>query len=88
MYYASSQGAYLDVGFVTSTDGGRRWSAPRRLNAQTLRHSWIAQAGGTMVGDYFSTSFVGTNAVPVFVLASPPGARLDQPLFAGRFPVR
>lgn len=88
VYYASSQGAFLDVGFVTSTDGGRGWSAPRRLNAQTLRHSWIAQAGGTMVGDYFSTSFVGTHAVSVFVLASPPGNRLNQPLFAGRFPVR
>jgi hypothetical protein len=31
---------------------------------------------------------VGSNAIPVFVLASPPRARLDQPLFAVRFPVR
>jgi hypothetical protein len=88
VYYVSSRGAYLDVAFVTSVDGGRRWSAPRRLNAQTMRYSWIAQAGGTMVGDYFSTSFVGTNAVPVFVLASPPGNRFNQPLFAARFRVR
>ncbi|HEV3478663.1 MAG TPA: sialidase family protein [Gaiellaceae bacterium] len=88
VYYVSTAGAYLDVGFVTSADGGRRWSAPRRLNAQTMRYTWIAQAGGTMVGDYFSTSFVGDTAVPVFVLASPPGARLNQPLFAGRFRVR
>lgn len=88
VYYASTAGAYLDVGFVTSTDGGRRWGAPRRLNAQTMRYSWAAQAGGVMVGDYFSTSFLGTNAVPVFVLASPPGTRLNQPLFAARFPVR
>jgi hypothetical protein len=88
VYYASSRGAYLDVGFVTSRDGGRRWSAPRRLNAQTIRYTWIAQAGGTMVGDYFSTSFVRGSAVPVFVLASAPGARLNQPLFAARFAVR
>ena len=87
MYYSSSRGAFLDVGFVTSADGGRRWSAPRRLNAQTMRYSWAAQAGGVMVGDYFSTSFVGRTAVPVFVLASPPGTRLNQPLFAGRFAV-
>jgi hypothetical protein len=88
VYYTSTAGARLDVGFVSSSDGGRRWSAPRRLNAQTIRYGWAAQAGGVMVGDYFSTSFAGTTAVPVFVLASPPGARLNQPLFAARFPVR
>jgi BNR repeat-like domain len=82
VYYASSARTFLDVGFVTSSDGGRRWSAPRRLNAQTMRYDWIAQAGGTMVGDYFSTSFVGGKAIPVFVLGSRPGSRLDQPLFA------
>jgi hypothetical protein len=82
VYYASSAGALLDVGFVTSADGGRRWSTPRRLNAQTMRYTWAAQAGGVMVGDYFSTSFVGRTAVPVFVLASAPGRRFDQALFA------
>jgi hypothetical protein len=87
-YYASTGGSFLDVGFVTSSDGGRRWSAPRRLNAQTMRYAWTAQAGGVMVGDYISTSFAGGRAVPVFVLASSPGARLNQPLFAARFPVR
>jgi hypothetical protein len=87
VYYTSTAATFLDVGFVTSGDGGRRWSASRRLNAQTIRYSWAAQAGGVMVGDYFSTSFVGATAVPVFVLAAPPAARLNQPLFAGRFPV-
>lgn len=82
VYYASTGGAFLDVGFVTSSNGGRTWRAPRRLNAQTIRYSWAAQAGGVMVGDYFSTSFVGGAAVPVFVLASPPRARFDQALFA------
>jgi hypothetical protein len=88
VYYAATSDAFLDVGFVSSTDGGRRWSSPRRLNAQTMRYTWAAQAGGVMVGDYFSTSFVGSTAVPVFVLASRPGARFDQPLFAARFAVR
>jgi hypothetical protein len=82
VYYASTAGAYLDVGFATSVDGGRRWTTPRRLNAQTMRYSWAAQAGGVMVGDYFSTSFVGRTAVPVFVLASPPGTRFDQALYS------
>jgi len=82
VYYASTGGGLLDVGFATSANGGRTWRAPRRLNAQTMRYSWAAQAGGVMVGDYFSTSFVGGAAVPVFVLASRPKARLDQALFA------
>ena len=82
VYYVSTGGAFLDVGFVTSSNGGRSWRAPRRLNAQTMRYSWAAQAGGVMVGDYFSTSFVGGAAVPVFVLASPPGARFNQALYA------
>jgi hypothetical protein len=47
-----------------------------------MRLGWIAQAGGAMVGDYISTSFAGGRAVPVFVLASAPTSRFDQPLFA------
>jgi hypothetical protein len=47
-----------------------------------MRRGWIAQAGGAMVGDYISTSFAGGRAVSVFVLASPPTSRFDQPLFA------
>ncbi len=81
-YYAYRRGPALDVGFTMSTNGGRRWNAPRRLNAQTMPLAWIAKAGGAMVGDYISTSFAGGRAVPVFVLASKPGGRFNQPLFA------
>jgi hypothetical protein len=85
-YYAYAPSGTLNAGFVASADGGRRWSAPRRLNAQTMRLGWIAEAGGAMVGDYISTSFAGGRAVPVFALASRPGARLNQPLFAASIP--
>ena len=54
----------------------------RRLNAQTMRLGWAAQAGGAMLGDYFSTSWSGGRAVSVFTLASPLGARFDQALYA------
>jgi hypothetical protein len=54
----------------------------RRLNAQTMRLVWAAQADGAMLGDYFSTSWSGGRAVSVFTLASPRGARFNQPLFA------
>ncbi|HEY6583768.1 MAG TPA: sialidase family protein [Gaiellaceae bacterium] len=82
-YYVWKPGDALDVGFATSADGGRRWSTPRALSAQTMRLSWPAQAGGAMLGDYISTSFSGGRAVTVFALAAPPvRGRRDQPLFA------
>jgi hypothetical protein len=86
-YYRTGRSGQLDVEVVSSRNGGRSWSAPRRLNPQSLRLDWVAQAGGAMVGDYISTSFTGGRAVPVFVLASPPSPRLDQPLFAASIPV-
>jgi hypothetical protein len=81
-YYRATRNGQLDVEFITSRNRGSTWSVTRRLNAQSLRLNWIAQAGGAMVGDYISTAFAGGRVVPVFVLASPPGARLNQPLFA------
>ncbi|HEV2711890.1 MAG TPA: sialidase family protein [Gaiellaceae bacterium] len=85
-YYAYASSGALDAGFVATADGGRRWSAPRRLNTETMRLDWIAQAGAAMVGDYISTSFAGGRAVPVFVLASRPRTRLNQALFAASIP--
>jgi hypothetical protein len=84
-YYVYRLGALLDVGFISSPDGGRTWSRPRRLNAQTMRLDWIAEAGGAMVGDYISTSFAGGRAIAVFPVAAR-AARFDQPLFAAAIP--
>jgi hypothetical protein len=81
VYYVL-RGGLLDVGFTSSPNGGRTWRPARRLNAQTMRLNWAAQAGGAMLGDYFSTSWSGGRAVSVFTLASPRGRRFDQPLFA------
>jgi BNR repeat-like domain len=83
VYYVL-RGGLLDVGFTSSPNGGRNWRPARRLNAQTMRLEWAAQAGGAMLGDYFSTSWSGGRAVSVFTLASPRDARFDQPLFAAR----
>jgi hypothetical protein len=78
----------LGVGFTMSQDGGRTWSLGRRLHAQPMRLTWLAKAdGGRMVGDYFSTSFVGTRVVPVFTLAtSPLKGRLHEAIFATSLP--
>ncbi|MEU2775260.1 hypothetical protein ABZ646_20535 [Streptomyces sp. NPDC007162] len=60
----------LDVGYVSSTDGGSTWTTPTQL-AGPMSHSWLASTTqGTMVGDYISTSFSGGTAHPVFAVAS------------------
>jgi hypothetical protein len=78
----------LGIGFTTSQNGGRTWAAARQLHAQPIQMSWLPQAdGGRMVGDYFSTSFVGTRVVPVFGLAtSPLKGRFRSAIFAASLP--
>ncbi|MFM8998687.1 MAG: sialidase family protein [Actinomycetota bacterium] len=66
----SSATCQLQVGFISSKDGGATWSAPQTL-AGPMSLSWIASTTqGRMVGDYISTSFVGSLAFPMFVVAT------------------
>jgi hypothetical protein len=62
----------LDVGYVSSSNGGTTWSAPAQL-AGPMSLSWLPNTSlGRMVGDYISTSFSGGTARPVFAVASAP----------------
>jgi len=64
----------LNVGFVSSVNGGKSWSRNAQL-AGPMKLTWIAQTSqGRMVGDYISTSIVpfGDDATPVFAAAQPP----------------
>ena len=62
----------LNVGYISSADGGSTWSAQTML-AGPISPSWIADTSqGRMVGDYISTSFLGSTAQPVFVIATDP----------------
>jgi hypothetical protein len=74
----------LDVGLVTSNDGGRTWSAPQTL-AGPMRLNWLANTNqGRMVGDYISTSIVpnGGAVRPVFAVANPPAGDLfDEAMY-------
>ena len=47
----------LDVGFVSSPDGGAHWSAPTQLAGPMSLADIAATSQGPMVGDYISTSF-------------------------------
>jgi hypothetical protein len=86
VYYALRNGA-LDVGFVSSIDGGATWRRPQRLSPESMPLTWLARAEGRFVGDYMSTSFVGGTAIPIFVLATRPGSLFHEAVFASLRPV-
>jgi len=82
----------LEVGFVSSTNGGASWTTPHVLS-DPMQLAWLARTNqGVMVGDYVSTSILpGTNrALPAFVLAFAPTAAgsFAEPMFAAREEVR
>jgi hypothetical protein len=68
----SASTCQLDVGFISSTNGGASWGAPTQI-AGPMTLSWLASTTqGRMVGDYISTSVIGGVALPLFCLASAP----------------
>lgn len=85
-YCGASCWATIDVWLVESPDGGRNWSAPRRLNAESMRLPWLARSTlGSFLGDYVSVSYASGAPVPVFALASQPvGGELRQAIAAAR----
>jgi hypothetical protein len=81
----------LDVGFLSSTNGGASWSPATQL-AGPMTLSWLANTSqGRMVGDYISTSVRnGTNAYPVIAVAlQPSGTTLNEAMYVptGGLPV-
>jgi RTX calcium-binding nonapeptide repeat (4 copies) len=75
----------IDVGLITSRDGGRSWSRPQRLNTVSMSPFWLAETSlGRMLGDYVSVSWVRARPVAVYSLATAPtGGLLRQATFAG-----
>lgn len=77
----------IDVGFVSSANGGATWSAPRRLNTRSMRLAWLPPTTlGRMLADYISVSWVPGAAVAVFAHASPlaPDGSFREAIFATR----
>ena len=87
-WYRLQPAGGIDAFFVRSANGGGTWTAPRRLNTETMTRQWIAQTTlGPMLGDYISTSFASGTPVAVLALASRPAAgRLDEAIYAARLP--
>ncbi|HZQ66882.1 MAG TPA: sialidase family protein [Terriglobales bacterium] len=71
----------LGVGFVSSQDGGKTWSAVNPL-VIGMNTSWLANTNqGRMVGDYISTSFVNGKAFGVFAKAFTPGTLFSEAMY-------
>jgi hypothetical protein len=73
----------LHVGFASSTSGGATWSAPVTL-AGPMSLSWVADAGGAMVGDYLSGSIIGDTVLSAFAVALEPARNkvFNQAMYA------
>jgi hypothetical protein len=67
----------LNVGFISSTNGGSTWSTPVQI-AGPMTLSWLPNTSqGRMFGDYISTSILaGGNAFPVIPVATAPSGGL------------
>jgi BNR repeat-like domain len=76
-------GCQLDVGYISSPDGGAHWGTATQL-AGPMTLDQIAQTSqGPMVGDYISTSFSGGLATTVFAVGKPPAtAAFDEAMYA------
>ena len=73
----------LDVGFISSTNGGTSWSPATQL-AGPMTLSWLANTSqGRMVGDYISTSVRnGANAFPTIAVAfAPTGSTFNEAMY-------
>ena len=73
----SASTCQLNVGFVSSTNGGASWSAATNV-AGPMSLSWLANTSqGRMVGDYISTSVPnGGRAWPTIAVATAPSGGL------------
>jgi hypothetical protein len=78
----------LDVGFVTSQDGGQTWTAGQKL-AGPMQLSWLPVSdNGPMVADYISVSYANGNPFGVFAVANTPhGSTLDEAMYTTKQPL-
>ncbi|HKV58827.1 MAG TPA: sialidase family protein [Ktedonobacteraceae bacterium] len=69
----------LDVGYVSSSNGGNTWTTPTHL-AGPMNVTWLTSTvWGYMTGDYITASYANGLAFPIFPYATAPsGTTLHQ----------
>ena len=78
----------INVGFTTSQDGGKTWTAGKNITGP-MKISWLPQSqNGPMLADYLSSSFVNGKAFGAFIVAKPPsGGLLNEAAFTTKNPM-
>ena len=78
----------LNLGFVTSQDGGNAWSAAKMI-AGPMSLAWLPDTfSGRMVADYISTSYSGGKAFAAFALVrANSGAVFDEAIYTTTQPL-
>ncbi len=73
----------LDVGFVSSVDGGTTWSAATQVAGPMSMTQIASTTQGPMVGDYISASFLNGRSYPVFAVGVTPtgGAAFNEAMY-------
>jgi hypothetical protein len=82
-------GCELEVGYISSPDGGAHWGAPTQLAGPMTLDQIAPTSQGPMVGDYISTSISAGSAVTVFPVGKPTAtAAFDEGMYSpGRLPI-
>jgi hypothetical protein len=78
----TSSTCQLDVGYVTSTNGGTTWTPGKKI-AGPMQLAWLPVSDdGPMVADYIGVSYVNGNPFGVFAVAlAPTGTTLAESMY-------
>jgi hypothetical protein len=78
----------LNVGFTTSQDGGKTWTAGKHL-AGPMQLSWLPESqNGLMVADYLAVAYSNGNPFGVFALAKlPVNGLLHEAMYTTKAPL-
>jgi hypothetical protein len=78
----------LNVGFTVSQDGGKTWTAGKKL-AGPMQLSWLAPSqNGQMVADYLAVAYAKGNPFGVFAVAkAPSGGHLNEAMYTTKSPL-
>jgi hypothetical protein len=79
----------VHVGFTTSTNGGKTWTAGKDLGVGPMQISWLPNSqNGPMLADYLSSSYVNGKPFGVFMVAkAPSGGLFNQAAYTTKQPL-
>jgi hypothetical protein len=78
----------LDVGFVTSENGGKSWTKGKQL-AGPMKLTWLPNSdAGYMVADYIGVTYTNGNPRGIFMVAkAPTGSLLNEAAYTTKEPL-